>query len=123
MYDVEIYETENGKSEVKEYIKELQKETNKDKKIKFQKIIAYIRMLKERGLSLGEPYIKHIDEEIWELRPLRNRILFASYIDNKFVLLTIFMKQTQKTPRKEIEKAKKYLEDYIKRSECYEQKV
>ena len=33
MYDVEIYETENGKSEVKEYIKELQKKSNKDKKI------------------------------------------------------------------------------------------
>ena len=123
MYDIEIYETESGKSEVKEYIKELQKKTNKDKKIKFQKIIAYIRMLKEKGLGLGEPYIKHLDEQIWELRPLRNRILFASCIDNKFVLLTIFMKQTQKTPKKEIEKAKRYLEDYIKRSECYEQKV
>jgi len=123
MYDVEIYETENGKSEVKEYIKELQKKINKDKKIKFQKIIAYIRMLKEQGLALGEPYIKHIDEEIWELRPLRNRILFASCINNKFVLLTIFMKQTQKTPKKEIEKAKRYFEDYKKRSESYEQKV
>lgn len=123
MYDVEIYETENGKSEVKEYIKELQNKTNKDKKIKFQKIIAYIRMLQEQGLSLGEPYIKHLDEEIWELRPLRNRILFASCIDNKFVLLSIFMKQTQKTPKKEIEKAKRYLEDYIKRSEYCEQKV
>ena len=31
MFDIEIYETENGKSEVKEYIKELQKKTNKDK--------------------------------------------------------------------------------------------
>lgn len=123
MYDVEIYETENGKSEVKEYIKELQKKTSKDKKIKFQKIIAYIRMLKEQGLSLGEPYIKHLDGQIWELRPLRNRILFASCIDNKFVLLSIFMKQTQKTPKREIEKAKRYLEDYIKRSEYYEQKV
>jgi len=74
-------------------------------------------------LGLGEPYIKHISEEIWELRPLRNRILFASYIDNKFVLLSIFVKQTRKTLKKEIEKAQKYLEDYKKRSECYEQKV
>lgn len=123
MYDIEIYETENGKSEVKEYIKELQKKNSKDKKIKFQKIIAYIRMLQERGLSLGEPYIKHLDDEIWKLRPLRNRILFASCINNRFVLLTIFMKQTQKTPKREIERAKRCLEDYIKRSEFYEQKV
>ena len=77
-------------------------------------------MLKEEGLSLGEPYIKHIDNEIWELRPLRNRILFASHINNKLVLLTIFMK---KTPKKEIEKAKKYFSEYKKGSELNEQKV
>ena len=123
MYDIEIYETQNGKSEIKEYILNLQKKDNKNNKIKFNKIISYIRMLREEGLSIGYPYIKHIDNEIWELRPLRNRILFASCINNKFILLTIFIKQTQKTPKKEIEKAKRYLEDYKKRSEYHEQKV
>ena len=123
MYDVEIYETSNGKSEVKEYILDLQKKNSKESRIKFKKIIAYIRMLKEEGLSLGEPYIKHIDDKIWELRPLRDRILFASHINNKFILLTIFMKKTQKTPKKEIEKAKIYYNEYKKRSELYEQKV
>ena len=103
MYDVEIYEASNGKSEVKEYIFELQKKNSKESKIKFNKIIAYIRMLKEEGLSLGEPYLKHIDDKIWELRPLRDRILFASHINNKFILLTVFMKKTQKTPKQEIE--------------------
>jgi len=72
-------------------------------------------MLKEKGLSLGTPYIKHIDGEIWELRPLRDRILFAYFDNNEFILLSIFMKQTQKTPQREIEKAKRYLEDYIDR--------
>lgn len=36
---------------------------------------------------------------------------------NKFILLSMFLKQTQKTPKKEIEKAKKLLEDYKKRSD------
>ena len=63
------------------------------------------------------PYIKHLDKEIWELRPIRDRILFASLYNNKFILLSIFMKQTQKTPKNEIEKAKKFLDDYRKRSE------
>lgn len=120
MYDIEIYETKNGKSEVKEYIKKLQENNNKSNKIKLNKIIAYIRMLQERGLSLGAPYIKHIDNEIWELRPLRNRILFACHIDNKFVLLSVFMKKTQKTPKNEIQKAKRYLEDYKMRSDSNE---
>ena len=123
MYDIEIYETKNGKSEIKEYIKKLQENNNKSDKIKINKIIAYIRMLKEQGLSLGTPYIKHIDNEIWELRPLRNRILFAYHVENKFVLLSVFMKKTQKTPRKEIQKAKRYIEDYKMRSDSNESKI
>lgn len=123
MYNIEIYETKNGKSEIKEYIKKLEEKNNKSDKIKINKIIAYIRMLQEYGLSLGTPYIKHIDDEIWELRPLRNRILFAYYTDNKFVLLSIFMKQTKKTPKNEIQKAKRYFEDYKKRSDAHERKI
>ena len=123
MYNVEIYETLNGRSEVKEYILELQKKNSKENRIKLNKVIAYIRTLKEKGLALGEPYIKHIDDEIWELRPLRDRILFASHINNKFILLTVFMKKTQKTPKQEIEKAKRYYFEYQKRSELDEQKV
>lgn len=34
--------------------------------------------------------------------------------NNKFVLLNIFVKQTQKTPQREIEKAKKLLDNYKK---------
>lgn len=123
MHDIEIYENLNGRSEIKEYILSFKKNNGKESRIKFKKIIAYIRMLKEEGLSLGEPYIKHIDDNIWELRPLRDRILFACYSNNKIVLLTIFMKKTQKTPKKEIERAKKFFLEYKKRSELDEQKV
>ena len=77
----------------------------------------YIDLLSECGLTLKEPYIKKLDKEIWELRPLRNRILFASWYNNRFVLLSVFMKQSQKTPKSEIEKAKRLLEDYKKRSD------
>lgn len=73
-------------------------------------------MLSLNGLRLGEPYIKHLDNDIWELRPLRDRILFAYWDNNRFILLSIFMKQTQKTPQREIDKAKRNLEDFIKRS-------
>lgn len=68
------------------------------------------------GLSIGMPYIKHIENNIWELRPLRDRILFAYYEDNKFILLNYFIKQTQKTPEREIEKAKSLLKEYKLRS-------
>lgn len=115
MYTLEIYEDKNGKSQIKKYIKDLQKNNNKNNNIKFNKIVAYIRMLKKEGLGLGMPYIKHLDENIWELRPLRDRITFACCDNNRFVLLSVFMKQTQKTPKKEIERAKRLLDNYIKR--------
>lgn len=112
MYDIEIYEDRNGRSDIQEYIKKLQQSKNKSSRVKVNKIISYIRILQERGLSIGEPYIKHLESDIWELRPLRDRILFAYFNDNKFILLNIFMKQTKKTPKKEIEKAEKLLKDY-----------
>ena len=64
----------------------------------------------------GEPYMKHLEDEIWELRPLRNRILFFAYDGKTFILLSHFIKKTQKTPRKEIETAKKLLSDYKERN-------
>lgn len=119
MFDnIIIYEDKNGKSEILEYIEELRnKSDSKDARIKLAKITAYVRQLSTRGLNLGQPYIKHIDGEIWELRPLRDRIMFASWCNNKFILLSVFMKQTNKTPKKEIEKAKRLLEDFKNRSE------
>ena len=117
MYDIEFYEDKNGKSEVYEYIQKLTKTNSKEDKQKLKKIYMYIDLLSEYGLSLKEPYIKKLDKEIWELRPIRDRILFASWCNNKFILLNVFMKQTQKTPQREIEKAKKLLEDYKKRSD------
>ena len=52
---------------------------------------------------------------------MRNRILFAYMNNNNIVLLNVFMKQTAKIPQKEILKAKKYLKDFIKRSDKNEQ--
>ena len=114
MYKIEFYEDKNGKSEIYEYIKKLNNNKSKENRIKLKKIKAYLEMLSIYGLNLSEPYIKKIDNEIWELRPLKDRILFASLHNNKFILLSVFMKKTQKTPKKEIEKAKKNLKDYKK---------
>ena len=117
MYEIEFYEDIQGESEVYEYIQQLRNNLNKDNKQKLKKIYMYIDLLSQEGLKLSEPYIKKLDKEIWELRPLRDRILFANWCQNKFVLLSVFMKQTRKTPKREIEKAKRLLKDYKKRSE------
>ena len=66
--------------------------------------------------NIGEPTIKKLKgTDIWELRPIKDRILFAYWQDNTFILLHYFIKKTQKTPRREIEQAKRNLADYRER--------
>ncbi|MDE6362827.1 MAG: type II toxin-antitoxin system RelE/ParE family toxin [Lachnospiraceae bacterium] len=54
--------------------------------------LDYIKALSEYRTQVGEPYIKHPDGDIWELRPLRDRILFAAWNGSDFALLHVFMK-------------------------------
>ena len=117
MYEIVFYEDKNGKCEVAEYLHQLREQsaTSKDSKINFNKIVAYIDVLEEMGTRIGEPVTKHLDGEIWELRPLRNRILYAFYQDNKIIVLHHFMKKTRKTPKKEVERAKQNLKDFLER--------
>lgn len=68
----------------------------------------------------GNPHIKHLDSDIWELRPLRNRVLFVAWMNGSFVLLHHFIKKTQKTPAREIEKAKRELADMKERGVNHE---
>lgn len=115
MHKIYFYREKNGNRPVADYIKELAGKADKDSRIKLSKIQDYINALREYGLQLREPYIKHLDGEIWELRPLRDRILFVAWYNGSFVLLHQFMKKTQKTPAREIEKAKRELADLIER--------
>lgn len=64
----------------------------------------------------GEPYMKHLEDNIWELRPMRDRIFFAAYTGSGYVLLHSFMKKTQKTPKREIVKAKREWKDFKERN-------
>ena len=120
MHKVYFYRDRNGREPVIEYMLELAEKKDKDSRMKLNKIGDYIEMLKQYGTQAGEPYMKHLDGEIWELRPLRDRILFVAWTDGGFVLLHQFMKKTQKTPPKEIAKAKRELADLRERGVNYE---
>ena len=117
MNNVIFYRDKNGKSEIVKYLDDLKKKgtTSKSERINRNKILAYIGALERYGTRIGEPVVKHIDGDIWELRPLDNRIFFFYWKDNKFVLLHHFIKKTNKTPLREIKAAQTKLKDYIER--------
>ena len=107
LYKIYFYRDANGNEPVIDYLKELSLKTDKSSRLNLRKIQDYINILQQCGKSAGEPYMKHLDGDIWELRPLRNRIFFVAWDGNKFILLHHFIKKTQKTPKREIEQAKK----------------
>jgi phage-related protein len=119
MYDIIFYEDRNGYSDIKTWLRTLEKdsEKNKSSRMNRNKIYAYMDMLMEKGTRISENVTKHIEGDIWELRPLKNRIMYAYYKDNTFILLSHFEKKTQKTPVREIKKAQRYLKDYKERNE------
>lgn len=105
MYRLEFYRDRNGHTPVLEYLHQFEENTSKDSRINLRKIRSYMRFLAEQGTYVGEPYIKHLEGPIWELRPLRHRVLFAAWRGDGFILLHAFLKRTQRTPRREIERA------------------
>ena len=117
MFNIVFYEKENGRSELWDFIEALRisSSTNKDSRIQYRQIILHIQMLQDNGTMLPEVITKHLDEDIWELRPGNNRVLYFFCRENTFVLLHHFRKKTKKTPRREIEKAKRERDDYLRR--------
>jgi phage-related protein len=118
MYDIIFYSDDKGNKPIADFIGELHQKaaTNKNARINFSKIMAYINLLVRYGTRVGEPVTKHLGGDIWELRPIDNRILYAYYKDDTFILLRHFVKKTQKTPPAEMEQAKRNLADYIERN-------
>jgi len=118
MYKVITYKDRDGNDQIVEFIQELNRKmaTNKEARVRYKKIMEYIGQLQTYGVTIGKPVIEHItDTELWELRPIRERILFAYWKDDVFVLLHHFLKKTKKTPLREIEQAKRNLKDFKER--------
>ena len=97
---------------------------SQDPKMK-AKLFGLVSILEQYGNQLREPYSKPLGDGIFELRAKVgtdiSRVLYFFYFNNKIVFTNGFVKKTQKTPRNEILKAKKYREDYIKR--CEDEKI
>lgn len=119
IYSVLFYEDSKGHSELYEQLINLSKkaESDKDSRIQLKQITLHIELLVNQGTRLPNNITKHISGDIWELLPGKNRILYFYFKDNKFILLHMFRKTTNKTPVAEIERAIKEVEDFKKRNE------
>lgn len=106
------YEKENGEVPVEEFLDSVNPKMR-------AKIYGLMGILQEKGNMLREPYSKHLEDGIFELRCKFGsditRVLYFFYYEGKIILTNGFVKKTQKTPPKEIKRAKKYRADFKER--------
>jgi phage-related protein len=86
-----------------------------DVRASFERIVHLIEV---HGLEkVREPYLKHLEGPIWEMRMKgRDGIARAAYVTAKgrrVVIVHVFVKKTQKTPRREIEIALKRAKEVL----------
>ena len=116
MFKVIFYKTENGVEPARDFVDGIRTGGGKNSRINFSKINDYIKILEYKGLGANLPFIKHIEGDIWELRPLKNRIFFGAWLGDTFVLLHGFRKKSNKTPKREIILAVQEFNDFKRRN-------
>ena len=115
MYKVRFYRDRKGEQPARAYLEALLKKTDKDSRIRARKIQEYINILSQYGTFIGEPVVKHIEDDLWEMRPARDRVLFVAWHNNGYVLLHAFEKHTVKTPEREKKRAREEYKDLKER--------
>ncbi len=112
-FEVEFYQSANGREPVKDFLLSL------DKKLR-AKMMDTIALLQDNGYELREPYSKYLSDGIFELRAKVGsditRVLYFFFVDRRIILTNGFIKKKQKTPSGELEKAKRYRTDFLKRN-------
>lgn len=79
------------------------------------KINSYIRLLIDNGPFLKPPYIKKLQNKLYELRisgSVAVRV-FYTIVDGEYYLLHAFKKKSEKTPQKELETALDRMKELI----------
>ena len=115
-FDAKFYEKPDGTKPAREFILRLPMKMR-------AKILRTIAMLEDSGTDLREPYSKHLDDGIFELRAKVGsnitRVLYFFIIGRRVILTHGFVKKTDKTPPSEINRAKQYRHEFLNRKENF----
>lgn len=119
-FEVPFYEKPDGSEPAKEFLQSLN--------IKMRaKMVRTIELLEKNGNQLREPESKLIEDGIFELRAKvgtdTSRVMYFFTDGQRAILTNGFIKKTQRTPKAEIEKAKRYRADYLNRKVDYHDQV
>lgn len=111
-FEIIFYDKPDGSEPVKEFLLSV------DIKMR-ARLLKTVELLAKNGTDLRMPYSEHLVDGIFEIRAKVgsniSRVLYFFVIGKRIVLTNGFVKKTQKTPKSEIELAKKYRNEYLNR--------
>jgi len=113
MWNIVLYKKDNLEDPVRDFIVDL---PSKER----AKVVQEIENIRLEGIYLGLPFVKKITGKeykgLWELRVRFGsdyvRIIYFLHTKKTFVLLQGFKKKTNRTPKRELEIAKRRMIEY-----------
>ena len=89
MYEIEFYEKKTVNLTSGIFLKNCEKNRKKARtqESNITQLMLHIQLLQNNGTRLPNNITKHIEEDIWELRPGNNRVFYFYYCNDTFVLL------------------------------------
>lgn len=111
-YEAIFYEKEDGSQPAKEFILSLDAPMR-------AKVLKTIEFIEDVGPQARMPYSEQLEDGIFEVRAKVgsniSRVLYFFFVGKKIILTNGFVKKTQKTPKEELQRAKRYRKDYLSR--------
>ena len=111
-YEIELYEKLDGTCPIAEFFESLEPKM-------WAKVARNIDLLAIHNITLREPLVKLVEDGIFELKTQVgnniSRVFYFFFTGKKIILTNGFIKKTQKTPRKHIEVALEFKNEYLSR--------
>ena len=104
-WSIEFYATARGESPAEEYIANLPDHEQAG-------VYRYIDLLRQFGVARGMPIARHIQGDLWELRPGPHRVFYFAVTGRRCIILSGYRKRGAKAPAREIARALRYMADW-----------
>lgn len=112
MFNLVFYTLPDGRSPVEDFLDSLSAKMR-------VKALNSLDLLEKYGNQLRRPYSRAMGDGIFELRIQFSsdisRFFYFFFTGNRIIVTNGFIKKTQKTPPMELDKARRYKQDYERR--------
>ena len=73
----------------------------------YARFMRIVELIEGEGLpNVGAPHVKHLEDKLWEIRVKGksgiSRAIYVTASEQRVIVVRVFIKKTQKTPRREL---------------------